>query len=171
MRSLSLHHICRVTSSETASAVEYRVELTSPREPGTPGTASVRGVWTALDSFAIRPCHVCGFSFLLDYHNVELYGFAFPHAPHNLLRVIPSDCCLDRMYKDVPRVSLGLMKPYRLWTLAHLTVTSTRQLVSLLRSPKPSRISWSCLLAFLLQARVPRSVSFSLPRRYLRVST
>lgn len=40
------------------SAVQYGTELTSSVGPETPETANVRGVRTALNCFAVTPCHV-----------------------------------------------------------------------------------------------------------------
>lgn len=53
--------------------------------------APVPEIWTTVDWFACRFCHVGTISILTASHNIELYGSAFVLAPFDLLQVVPSD--------------------------------------------------------------------------------
>lgn len=94
MGSLSHCHVSRVTSSETALAVESGLGVALPRKPWTPQTTSVYGKWTVLGWFTISSCQTGSFWSLLTKHDVKLYYFAFAHALLDLLWVAPSDLCL-----------------------------------------------------------------------------
>lgn len=61
--------------------------------------ASVCDIWTTLYRCSFRHCHVNSFSSLLANHDIGLYGFSFPYAPYDTLRVALNHRCL--VNKDV----------------------------------------------------------------------
>lgn len=56
--------------------------------------ASVCGVGAALHWFFVRPSHAGSLLSLFAENDIEFYGFAFAHAPLNVVQVVLSDRCL-----------------------------------------------------------------------------